>query len=85
LISDENLTNDARAAAVEKYILQQAVEAKVVKEIKISRPRNPNKWGKSLAPWYTDACRKARQDLAAAKRDFGKGDIRVVQATRAFH
>jgi hypothetical protein len=69
-----DLTNDNRAAAVEQYILQKAIEAKVVKEIKISQPRNPNKWGKSLAPWYTEDCRKARQALAEAKRNFGKGD-----------
>jgi hypothetical protein len=38
-----------------------------------------------MAPWYTEDCRKARQALAEAKRNFGKGDENVVQATRAFH
>jgi hypothetical protein len=46
LISNQELTNDERAAAVEQYILEKATEAKVVKEIKVSHPRNPNKWGK---------------------------------------
>ncbi len=37
-----------------------------------------------MAPWYTKDCRKARQALAEAKRDFEKGDQNVVQAAREF-
>ena len=28
--------------------------AGVVREIKITSPKNPNKWGKTLAPWFTE-------------------------------
>jgi hypothetical protein len=39
----------------------------VVKEIKITSPQNPNKWGKTLAPWFTEECREAKRDMARAK------------------
>jgi hypothetical protein len=51
------MKNEDRALAVEEFILHEAVNAGVVKEIKITIPRNPNKWGKTLAPWYNDTCR----------------------------
>ena len=46
ILAKQELSNDDRAAAVEQYILEQAIKAKVVKQIKITQPRNPNKWGK---------------------------------------
>ena len=46
IINDTTTTNETRAAAVEQYILTQAVQAGVVKEITITQPKNPNKWGK---------------------------------------
>jgi hypothetical protein len=78
LVNDNTCSNDDRAAAVEKYILNKAVEMGVVKEIKFTPPRNPNKWGKTLAPWFNDKCKEAKKALAAAKRNFGKGDNRII-------
>jgi hypothetical protein len=46
IINDTTTNNETRAAAVEQYILAQAVQAGVVKEITITQPKNPNKWGK---------------------------------------
>jgi hypothetical protein len=46
IINDTTTNNETRAAAVEQYILTQAVQAGVVKEITITQPKNPNKWGK---------------------------------------
>ncbi len=60
IIDEHTDSNDDRAELVETYILQKAIEAGVVKEVTITQPKNPNKWGKSLAPWYNDECRKAR-------------------------
>jgi hypothetical protein len=40
----------------------------VVKEIVITCPKNPNKWGKTLAPWFTEECREAKRNMARAKR-----------------
>jgi uncharacterized short protein YbdD (DUF466 family) len=59
--------------------------AGVVKEVKLSHPKNPNKWGKTLAPWFDEKCREAKKMLALARRTYGKGDDRIIQATREFH
>jgi hypothetical protein len=48
----------------------------VVKKIEITTPKNPNKWGKTLAPWFDDKCREAKRELAAMRRMHGKGDER---------
>jgi TctA family transporter len=55
-----------------------------VKEIKITAPKNPNKWGKTLAPWFNETCREAKRELARTRREFGKGDTRGTIATRAY-
>lgn len=68
IVEDMTKTNDDRAATVEDYILQQAVTAGVVKKIEIKRPKNPNKWGKTLAPWFIEECREAKKALATAKK-----------------
>jgi hypothetical protein len=67
------------------FIIQEALTAGVVKEIKWSHPRNPNKWGKTLAPWFDEKCRNAKQLLAQTKKTYHKGDDRIMQATRNFH
>ena len=78
------MSNDERATAVEEFLLQEAVSAGVVKEIKITVPKNPNKWGKTLAPWYNKTCREAKREMALARQNYGKGDSRSVTATRAY-
>ena len=78
------MSNDERADAVETFLLQEAVGAGVVKEIKLTIPKNPNKWGKTLAPWFTETCREAKREMARARREHGKGDLRSSQATRAY-
>jgi hypothetical protein len=67
-VADTSSSNEERAIAVEQYILQEAVKAGVVKEIRLTSPKNPNKWGKTLAPWFTEECREAKRDMARAKR-----------------
>jgi hypothetical protein len=67
-VADTSISNDDRAAAVESFILQEAIKAGVVKEIIITSPKNPNKWGKTLAPWFTEECREAKRNMARAKR-----------------
>jgi hypothetical protein len=62
------MTNEDRASAVETFLLKEAIQAGVVKEIKITVPRNPNKWGKTLAPWYNDACREAKWEMGRTGR-----------------
>jgi hypothetical protein len=77
LINDQEKSNEDRAAAVEEFILEAATTAGVVKKITLTRPKNPNKWGKTLAPWFNEECREAKKGLAEAKRNFGKGDERI--------
>jgi hypothetical protein len=55
-----------------------------VKEIQIKSPKNPNKWGKTLAPWFNEICRDAKREMARARREYGKGDTRSTNATRAY-
>jgi hypothetical protein len=56
----------------------------VVKKIIFSQPKNPNKWGKTLAPWFTEECREAKKGLAEAKRLYGKGDAHIAAALRKY-
>jgi hypothetical protein len=49
---------------VEAFILKEAQIAGVVRKIEFFIPRNPNKWGKTLAPWFNEECRVARKQLS---------------------
>ena len=64
--------------------MEQGIAAGVVKKVTITPPKNPNKWGKTLAPWYNDTCREAKKELANTIREHGKGDARVQVATRKY-
>ena len=70
---------------MEIFIINEAMAAGVVKEIQWSHPHNPNKWGKTLAPWFDEKCRDAKRQLAQSRRAYPKGDDRILQATRNFH
>ena len=63
--------------------MDHAVAAGVVKKITITPPKNPNKWGKTLALWFNDKCREAKREAARTKREYGNGDTRSILATRA--
>jgi hypothetical protein len=78
------MTNEVRATAVEKFILEQAIQAGVVKRTTFTTPRNPNKWGKTLAPWFNDNCRETKKERARLQRLYGKGDKRSLDATKAY-
>jgi hypothetical protein len=78
------MNNEDRASAVEKFILREAIQAGVVKEIQIMVPRNPNKWGKTLAPWYNDECREAKWEMGRARKEYGKRHANSTNATRRY-
>jgi hypothetical protein len=65
--------------------LEQATTAGVVKKIIITHPKTPNKWGKTLAPWFNEECRESKRGLAEAKQTHGKGDAHITQALRKYH
>jgi hypothetical protein len=78
LVGDTKLNNEERATAVEKFLLEQAVTPGVVKEVTLTTPRNPNKWGKTLAPWFDETCREAKREMARMRRTYGTGDNRSI-------
>ena len=64
--------------------MDQAVEAGVVRKTIITPPKNPNKWGKTLAPWFSDNCREAKRELARTRKEHGKDDPRSISATKIY-
>jgi hypothetical protein len=60
------------------------VDLGVVKKIEIKTPKNPNKWGKQLAPWFTEACREAKKALIAARRAHGRDSMQYTQASKEY-
>jgi hypothetical protein len=84
IVEDPALSNAARSAAVETFLLQRAVDLGVVKKCEIKTPRNPNKWGKQLAPWFTEACREAKKALIAARRAHGRDSTQYTQAAKVY-
>jgi hypothetical protein len=55
-----------------------------VKKIQFTPPRNPNKWGKTLAPWFNDNCRETKKKMTEAKKLYNKGDERITQASKEY-
>jgi hypothetical protein len=47
-VEDTSISNEQRASGVESFLLQEAINAEVVKEITITSPTNPNNGGKHL-------------------------------------
>lgn len=85
MVADTSCTNDDRAARVEQFILNEAVLAGVVRRVEITHPKNPNKWGKCLAPWFNEECRAAKKELAMAKRVYGRGDSYTMKVARTYY
>ncbi len=64
--------------------MQEAVGAGVVRKITITTPKNPNKWGKTLAPWFNEKCREAKRDMGRARRLHGRNDSGSITATKHY-
>jgi hypothetical protein len=45
--------NDKRAKNIEEFMLEEAQKAGVVKTTNKRQFKNPNKWEKQLAPWFS--------------------------------
>ena len=45
--------NDLRATKIENFLLVEAEKAGVLSTHHINTSRNPNKWDKHLAPWFS--------------------------------
>ncbi len=64
--------NERKTERVEEFLLEEAIEAGVVKATETRTAKNPNRWAKHLAPWYTETCRQAKREYRSAKRTYGK-------------
>ena len=49
--------NELRTERIETFLIEEAIQAGVVKMHKHKIQRNPNRWAKHLAPWFDDSCR----------------------------
>ena len=58
--------------------------AGVVSAYQIKAPLNPNRWGKHLAPWFDDSCRRAKQHHRATCHTAGKNSGEALGAYRAY-
>lgn len=72
IVEDSTITNAARSDAVEAFLIKEGIAAGVVKEVRHTTPRNPNKWGKTLAPWFTEECREAKRAYIGVVRKEGR-------------
>ena len=68
LVYDVSISNDTRAEQVETFLVEEAVSIGVVRKIEMRAPKNPNKWGKTLAPWFNEECRLARRTVSQLRR-----------------
>ncbi len=59
---------DSLAAAVESFLLREALLAGVVTQQRRFVAANPNKQFKQLAPWYNEECRAAKHAYKAAAK-----------------
>ena len=48
------------------------------------RPINPNKYTKTLRPWFNTDCRQAQHHLHSIRRAYGAGSPQTVQARRHY-
>jgi hypothetical protein len=75
---------DALATAVESFLLTEAIAWGVVTKQEIKAAANPNKLRKSLAPWFSEACREAKKAYKLAAKRFGRTSIEAKNLAKAF-
>ena len=76
--------NTLRAQQVERFLLDHALKAGVVTKTELSVAKNPNKWDKTLAPWFDDHCREQRQLYIDTRRRHGKSAPATKSAWAAY-
>jgi hypothetical protein len=52
--------NDIRAEQIEEFMIAEAVATGVMTKKAVRVNKNPNKWEKHMAPWYTAECKEAK-------------------------
>jgi hypothetical protein len=56
IMEEHNQDNDRRAIAIEEFMISEAEKAGVIKISNKRNYKNPNRWEKQLAPWFTTEC-----------------------------
>jgi hypothetical protein len=64
--------NEKRAASIEAYMIEEAEKAGVVKTITKRKFKNPNRWEKQLAPWFSEECKETRNTYKKTKKQYGR-------------
>ena len=61
IVEDASLSDEAKSAAVEQFLLREGQAAGVITAWEPKAPLNPNRWGKCMAPWFGEECREAKK------------------------
>lgn len=60
IMEEYDMENDERAMKIEEYMMAEAKKIGVVKMGTVRGYKNPNRWEKQLAPWFSEECRDKR-------------------------
>lgn len=78
------LDNDQRAERIEEYLIAEAVIAGVMTKSIIIAKKNPNKWEKHMAPWFTAECKAAKQQYIRCRKTYGRASPPARQAFKDY-
>jgi hypothetical protein len=76
--------NEKRASRIEELFLDEALKAGVIRISKARKFKNPNRYEKQMAPWFTEACREARNTYKQVKRAHGRNHNKTTTAYSVF-
>ena len=76
--------NDRRAEKIEEFLIAEAVKAEVMTKKTITANNNPNKWEKTLAPWYNEECREAKRHLLHCRHTHGSTSPPALKAYKQY-
>jgi hypothetical protein len=76
--------NERRASCIEELFIDEALKAGVIKISKTRKFKNPNRYEKQMAPWFSDACREARNTYKQFKKVHGRKHHKTITAYSAF-
>jgi hypothetical protein len=76
--------NETRTERIEKFLIAEAMTVGVIKAIQLKHYKNPNRWAKHLAPWFSAICKDARRNYKQQKRQYGKKHGKTKEAYKEF-
>jgi hypothetical protein len=53
-------------------MIEEAQKAGVIKISTLRKYKNPNRWEKQLAPWFSEECKERRSEYKDAKKRYGR-------------